>query len=164
MKSTSGSMGCPSIYVFSQCARIRNAAFGAEDCPPGYPAVCHLLSSRPIFVCLVLSLVFGPPALSHRKVTNCDRQIKPREPAPHFRYSDRRPADNYPGDAELSQLTTPCLLHLHPHHLVYLPTCSSVLTIPLTMIPIASCSTRVWQCSMPMQLFPCCESYLCQHT
>jgi hypothetical protein len=110
MKLTSGSMGCPSIYVFSRFVRIRTSAFGAEDCPPGCSAVCHLLSSGPIFVCLVLSLVFGPPALSHRKVTNCDRQIKPPEPAPHLRYSDRRPADNYPGDAELSQLTTPLSL------------------------------------------------------
>jgi hypothetical protein len=78
-------MGCPSIYVFSRFVRIRTSAFGADDYPR-YTAVCARFVLAGTYFCLLaLYLATGPPALSHRNVTNCDRQIKPLLPAPHLR-------------------------------------------------------------------------------
>jgi hypothetical protein len=154
----SGSTGCPSIYVLIQFARIRTSAFGAEDCPWLLRCLPScLLSAGPIFAFLPYPWCAGPPALSHRKVTNCDRQIEPLVPAPHLRY---RPPTSRQFNAELPQLTALLLSSSlpTPRSSKCLTTCLSASTIALTMTPIVSSMTREWQCSMRMQLFPYCKS------
>jgi hypothetical protein len=166
MKLTSGSMGCPSIYACIQFERIRTSAFGAE----GYPLLIRCLPSVCCHRGLFLS-AYPYPRSSARRPYRTGMWVIVIDKSSHsyrrrISAADRRPADNYPGDDELPwpsilSLTSPLLPSRSSRHL---STCLSVSMIHLTMTPIVSSSTRVWQCSTPMQLFPCCESYLCQQS